>query len=227
MNSAQEKLLFFLGHDLSVILGAQESGIAVNVDDCARCMMGKILEIAENDLPFSHLVENSDIVLHAEGPGALHHLPWLSSFNWLTSVADSNLRKLAATVLDIEGADGKRISRTLDIRLGGMAPGSLWIGFKIVPPKAEQDAALAELLISNITHLPDLCRFIEDEGINSAINESVADPAMRDAGLAHCSDLRQRGKKASTRCKFCLMPIKPPHYPNANVLSCRNSWQNP
>ena len=139
------------------------------------------------DYPLAGLLDSSDLLFHAEGPGAAHNLPWLSSLNWLTSTAENNLRKLSAAAFDVMGTDGKTLAKSLDFRLSGIAPGSIWLGIKLMPPAADllpEDGTFVTTLTPYFGKLPELARFIDDEGLRPGIAEFSPDPAMRDVQLA-------------------------------------------
>ncbi len=138
------------------------------------------------DAPRGRLLTQSDLVMHAEGPGAAHHAPWLSALNWLSGTAERTLKALAANWFDLKNADGKALAKHLDLRLSGMATGSIWIGFKIEPPSNDlipRDEALIGELATRLSVLPDAAGFVGDDGIDAGINEAMPDPAERDVIL--------------------------------------------
>lgn len=177
---------------------ARDLGMNVTPQQVVSTTIGQIDKIARESYPLAQVMDASDIVLHAEGPGAEHGLPWLSALNWLTHVAESNLRKLFAAVLDLKGADGKTLAKGVDLRLAGLAPGSLWIGLKLMPPGADllpSDAQLVQSLVGEVASLPDLARFIDDDGLRPGIEEASPDPAQRDVELAALLSLSPTGKR--------------------------------
>lgn len=177
---------------------ARDMGMNVTPQQIVSTTIEQIEKIARESYPLAQVMDASDIVFHAEGPGAEHGLPWLSALNWLTHAAESNLRKLFAAVLDLKGADGKTLARGLDLRLSGLAPGSLWVGLKLMPPGADllpSDAQLVQSLVGEVASLPELARFIDDEGLRMGIEEASPDPAQRDVELAALLSLSPTGRR--------------------------------
>lgn len=164
-----------------------DTGDPFTQSDIVQGTLPKILEIAEHDIPLANVLDLSDVILHAEGPGAANGTPWLKSINWLTGTAYRNINALIATTMDLHGADGKAISRHIDLRLSGIAPGSLWIGMKIEPPENGllpiDDHNPLEVILEQVSKLPEAIRFIDEEQVLPGINEIFPDPAMRDAEL--------------------------------------------
>jgi hypothetical protein len=182
-----EETKMFLENMVGFALNARAAGIEVTPQQVVASTLSKIVEIAEQHFPLARVLDSSDLVLHAEGPGAAQSMPWLSALNWMTTTAESNVRKVAAAYFDMRGANGKEIARKMDPRLTGIAPGSLWMGIKL---EEAQEAVLdleqgeAHTLSDELQTLPGLVRFIDDEGMRPGVEEYVSDPAMRDIGLA-------------------------------------------
>lgn len=185
--STKDAMRVFLENAVGSSLLAKEVGLDVNPSMVARSTIDQIIKIAEETLPLSRIVDNSDLVLHAEGPGAAHGMPWLSALNWMCSTAESNIRRLSSAVFDMAGADGKKLSKRLDLRLPGIAPGSIWIGVKVMPPEVDliqDDGTLSATIAGQIHNLPEIIRFIDDEEMRPGIEEAIPDPAFRDIQLA-------------------------------------------
>ena len=184
--SPKDAMRVFLEHSVGIGLLAKEHGVAVDPAELVGGVIDQLDKIARESYPLFHVIENSDLVLHAEGPGAEHAMPWLSAMHWLTSAAHTHLRGLLRASLDLMGADGKRIARDADLRLSGVAPGSLWIGLKLMVPESAllpADANLNDRLAEVAARLPMLARFIDDEALRPGIREAEPDPALRDASL--------------------------------------------
>jgi hypothetical protein len=183
----KDAMRVFLENAMGVGLMAKSQGLDVTPEQLVSGIIDQIDKIARESYPLHNVISQSDLVMHAEGPGAAHDLPWLSALNWVVGTAESNLRKLSGAFFDLMGSDGKKLSRGLDIRLPGIAPGSIWIGIKLMPPSEDlltEDHDLIKSLIAQIGKLPELIRFIDDEGLRPGIEEMIPDPAMRDVQLA-------------------------------------------
>lgn len=196
--SADDAMRVFLENMIGAGLLAKELGMDATPSKIVSTSLSQIMKIAQESLPLARVMDESDLVLHAEGPGAMHDLPWLSALNWVTATAESNLRRLSSSMLDLLGADGKVLSKALDLRLTGMAPGSLWIGVKMMPPQADllpEDSALINTMADQIGKLPEISRFIDDEGMLPGLEEASPDPALRDVQLATLYRFSPTGKK--------------------------------
>lgn len=187
----------FLENMVGMALSAREAGLQIHPDQIVGATLNRIVEIAEQHFPLARVLDNSDIVLHAEGPGAGNSLPWLSALNWLTSTAEVNIRKLATAYFDMRGANGRQLAKHIDPRLSGLAPGSLWVGIKLVEPEAHLNLGAADgvTLSDELHQLPGLVQFIGDEGMSAGIEEASPDPAMRDIALAALLRFAPTGRK--------------------------------
>lgn len=174
------------------------AGMNITPAQVVQGTLGKIVEIAEESFPLARVMDSSDIVFHAEGPGASRELPWLGALNWLSHIAESNLRRLSASALDMLGVDGAKIARNLDMRIPGIAHASLWLGIKLMPPEADlfdTDTQAFYKMLEQIGSLPAISRFIDDEGLRPGLDEMQPDPAMRDVQLEALYKFSPTGKK--------------------------------
>ncbi len=182
----KDSMRVFLENTFALGLAASTQGMHVDSSKLVASILDQIDKIARESYPLNQVMSQSDIVFHAEGPGAANGMPWLSALNWLGRTADGNLRKLSAALFDILGSDGASLAKHLDIRLSGLAPGSLWMGVKLFPVAADMlpaDEPLMRTLADNIGRLPEIIRFIDDEGLRPGYEEAVPDPALRDVQL--------------------------------------------
>lgn len=197
-DNAMQSMRIFMENMVGEALLAQRVGLACTPAEIVSASFQQIADIARDCVPLAHLLDTSDLLFHAEGPGAAHDLPWLSTLNWLTSTVEKSLRTLTSSWLDVAGVDGKKLANLVDLRLTGVAPGSLWIGTKIVPPAADlwpEDHQFAESLSHAFANLPKLVNYIGDETISSGISEVIDDPAHLDIALGVLLKLSPTGKK--------------------------------
>lgn len=197
-NTLQQTRMF-LENMVGLAVNARMAGLDLTTEQVVGPTLAKIVEIAEQHFPLAKVLDNSDLVLHAEGPGAEHSSPWLSALNWVTSTAETNIRKLATEFFEMRGADGQALARRVDPRLTGIAPGSLWVGIRLeghnAPVMGLPADADASTLADELHQLPRLVRFIDDEGMRPGIEEASPDPAMRDIGLSALFRFAPTGRK--------------------------------
>lgn len=153
------------------------------------------------DFQLSRLMDCSDLIFHAEGPAAADAMPQLKAINWLCAGVDRNLRRLAEAVLQMHSDIANRLAGAIDLRLTGMAPGSLYLGFSLAPPaeilsgmSAGEEESSFVMIRDAIRGLPTVPRFIRDEDIDDGILEAIPDPALRDASLTASYHLAPTGK---------------------------------
>lgn len=195
---ARQSARAFMENMVAEGLLARKLGMEVTPAQVVDSTFGKVLEIAEQEIPLARLLDASDLVFHAEGPGAADGMPWLGALTWLLGTVENNVRRLAATMLDLWGADGRALARHLDMRVPGVLPGSLWVGVKLVAPQEDllpEDTALIERLGSQLAGLPQLTRYIDDEGLRPGVEQASPDPAVRDAQLTALYRLSPTGRK--------------------------------
>lgn len=160
----------------------------------------KISELFENDFAVARLIDSSDLVIHAEGPGAIHHSPSLGAVNWLCSRMERRLRTLVESVLPMNERQARAVSRDLDLRLTGLAAGSLYLGFSVAPPQPRlgfeaADEQAMSLVRDAVESLPLVPQFVTDTDVSPEIANALPDPALRDAAIVAAHDLAPTGRK--------------------------------
>ena len=75
----------FLENMVGFAMQAKEAGLDVTLEQVVDSTLGKILELSEQHFPLAKVLDDSDLVLHAEGPGASNQQPGLSALNWVTT----------------------------------------------------------------------------------------------------------------------------------------------
>lgn len=188
----------FLENMVGFAMSAQKAGLNYSPEQVVNTTFGRIIELAEQHFPLSKVLDDSDIVLHAEGPGASNSMPWLAALNWVTQTAEQNLRSLAIAFFDMRGAEGKKIVKNMDPRLTGIAPGSLWVGIKLdsaSDPFFGEPIDGAESLTETVRNLPAIARYIDDEGMRKGVEDVSPDPALRDISLGALLKFAPTGRK--------------------------------
>lgn len=161
-------------------------------------------EMYTDSMPLASLMDKSDLLFHAEGPGAQHHAAFSSAVAWLCEEVERRIRQLASASIGA-GAAGEAAEGDLRVLLNGVAPGSLWAGFSV--DSAQRMAAtssdlnpegVTEVLNSIrgvVRGLPLVQRFIGDEKVSEEINDAIEDPQIRDASLMATFHLSPTGRR--------------------------------
>ncbi|QFY42961.1 hypothetical protein F6R98_10335 [Candidatus Methylospira mobilis] len=156
-------------------------------------------QLYAEEYPLARLLENSDLVFHAEGPDTKGYLPSIHAINWLVGGAEKQLRLLAKAIFDLTESSANHLAKNLDIRLTGFAPGSIYAGVKLQPGDGDvffdgDQEPVFVTVRSAIRQLSIIPGFVDDEGLNAGIYEAMPDPAARDAGLTAAYRLSPTGR---------------------------------
>lgn len=161
----------------------------------------QIFALYNEELELARLLDSSDIVIHAEGPAIQHHKAALGVVTHLFSNVEKQIKRLAQSVLHLSIADEKRAMSMLDVRLTGIAPGSLYAGFSIEPPEPsellgteEQNAMLAAIKTATLS-VTEVPANVTDKGhVTEELAQRVTDPAVRDSALLAAYHLSPTGR---------------------------------
>ncbi len=154
----------------------------------------------EEEYQLAKLMASSDIVIHAEGPAASESAPSLNVVSSLFTDFNTQLRRLAKSVMSLSLNDEKAVMKALDIRLTGMAPGSIYAGFSINPPPptpllgTEEEIEAFDSVKHTITSLVHIPNFSGNQ-ISDDFVSAFPDPALRDTALLAAYKLSPTGKK--------------------------------
>lgn len=178
---------------------AQKLGLGTTPAQLVNGIEGTLLDIIRTSFPLERLIETSDLVFHAEGPSVRDNTPSLAAFNWLSGTAERALRKLAGEMFGLMDKDARALRQALDLRLTGMAPGSLYLGFALAPPVADminaEDEPVFTTLRETFRNLPGLTDAIDDEAVTEMAAEIIPDAAERDAALSALHSLAPTGRR--------------------------------
>jgi hypothetical protein len=169
----------------------------------------QILELYRSEFELAKLLDTSDMVVHVNGPSIYHDQADLGTVTHLFSNVDKQIRRLAQSVLRLAIDDQKKAMSMLDVRLTGIAPGSLYAGFSIEPPPdnallgTEEEkimfAAIKSATLS-VTHIPG---YIKNDGyVSEALAQEVTDPAVRDSALLAAFHLSPTGRSGISSIDF-------------------------
>lgn len=197
-DNADHTLRMLLENMVAEGLLAKQVGLDATPAQIVGASHEMLLEVIHTSLPLARIMDTSDLVLHAEGPSVKEASPKLAAFNWLTTTAERAIRRMSGNLFDLSTRDAKHLSSALDLRLTGLARGSLYAGFSIASPAADLISPEDEPVISSVREalrqLPEISQFIQDEQINPEISEFMEDPAQRDTAMAALYRLSPTGK---------------------------------
>lgn len=151
------------------------------------------------DFQLARLLDLSDLVVRAEGPELRDPMPALRATTWLCDVANKQLRHLIVATMDLGEHERRRVARNINLRLTGLAPGSLYAGFRLLPEHDEDllDAALEAAYADARGAMQDLSKipsYIDNDRVSPDIAGVLPDPAVRDASLLAAFHLSPTGK---------------------------------
>ena len=196
---ADETLRMLLENMVAEGVLAKSIGLDATPAQIVGASREMLLDVIRSSLPLAHIMDESDLVLHAEGPAVRDDSPRLAAVNWLTSTAEATIRKLSSSLFDLADRDAKRLSGALDLRLTGFARGSLYTGLALAAPSpglfSQEDEPVVTTVRKAIRNLPVVSRYIRDEDIDPEIAEIVPDPAQRDTSLSALLMLSPTGRR--------------------------------
>lgn len=178
---------------LSKKLGQPCPDLSIYYDEIDK-LYGQELELAR-------LVDHSDLIFHAEGPSAQNNSFKLQVVTNLFEGIDTQIKHLAQSVLKLGMDDVRPAMKVLDIRLNGLAPGSIYAGFSIKPFEPSsligtaEEIALMQSIKAVVVNLSEIPRFITNDGISEGLADLVSDPAVRDSSLMAAYKLSPTGRQ--------------------------------
>jgi hypothetical protein len=185
--NTDQTLRMLLENMIAEGLLAKQVGIDATPAQIVGASHEMLLDVINCSLPLARIMDTSDLVLHAEGPSVKDASPKLNAFNWLTNTAERTIRRMSVNMFDLSSRDAKHLAKALDLRLTGLARGSLYAGFLIEPPAPDLIASEDEPIIRSVREalrqLPEVSQFIQNEQISQGITEFIEDPALRDTAM--------------------------------------------
>lgn len=178
---------------------AEKHGHSVTATALVEANESELLEIIRTSFPLENLLKTSDLIFHAEGPAVRDNAPRLSAFNWLSGTTERAVRKLSRALFDLEERNAKKLSSALDLRLTGLAPGSLYLGFAIASPDsgllAHEDEPVFARIKEAVRLLPSVSDAIDDEAMSPLVSELLPDAAERDATIEALHKMAPTGRR--------------------------------
>jgi len=163
--------------------------------------IARINRMYEEDFQLAKLADESDLLFHAEGPGAGHESPRLETVNWLGQRMERRLRELAQSLTPLVEPDARAASKKLDLRLTGIAPGSLYMGIAVAEIHSAlsgfeaSDSALTQSIRDALQSIQLVPQFVTDMDVSRDIFDALPDPALRDAVMVAAYEIAPTGRK--------------------------------
>lgn len=196
---ADSALRMLLENMVAEGLLAERAGMQATPGQIVGASHEMLMETIRTSLPLARIMDTSDLVLHAEGPGVRTGALRLSAVNWLTLAAEQSIRRLSGAIFNLADRDAKALSRAMNLELTGFAPGSLYAGIAVIRPASDLLAPEDEPVFSSISDtlrkMPAVTGLIEDDMIDPAVREVMPDPARRDATFSALFRLAPTGRK--------------------------------
>lgn len=196
LDDSRQYLTGILENLIAVERMAAASGRSPEGYSALHGVIPELERIISESYPLSNLLDCSDMLVHAEGPGAARILPSISAYSWVFGVVEKSVRSYYGNIFNEIVGIGKNAAKDLDIRISGVAPGSIWVGVKIEhnPNIMGQDIGVWEER-PTLDLLPKIAEQIGDEGMLPGIQSLELDPAFLDSSLSILKDLSPTGNK--------------------------------
>lgn len=164
---------------------------------CASCY--RLLdELYRKDMPIAHALDNSDLLLHLEGEGLESGNPRLSL---VTSIMGDVRKQMGAMIKTLVSSfnEGIEVPREIDFGLSSFAQGSLYLGFSLPAPGANQIALAGDPIFEAsrqaLETLGAVTSHIDEPHAYETIQRDFADPKLRDAALTAVGQLAPSGRR--------------------------------
>jgi hypothetical protein len=195
---ANDTLSMFLENMVAEGALARQLGVNATPSQIVSASREALYDVIRTSIPLARIMDASDLTMHVEGPAVRESTPKLSAFNVLASTALKSLRMLSAGLFSLLDRDAKTFMRLLDLRLTGMAPGSLYLGFALAPPDEDllvgSDEPVFESVRAAMRQLPTVSAFIGKEDISKEIDDFLPDPAQRDNSIMALFQMSPTGR---------------------------------
>jgi len=151
------------------------------------------------ELPYARLIDESDLVIRAEGRATETYEPRVSALSHLLDRLRDESQRLAKVIAGM--AEETRVSN-IDLLLSGLARGSLVVGLKLAPPTPDprqqtflpEDEPVFEAVKQAIRSLSAIPHYLTVDGVREGLEEVIKNPAVRDATLLTAQRLAPSGR---------------------------------
>lgn len=161
--------------------------------------------IYHDDIPLAEALENSDLLIHYEGPAVKTDSPRISV---IAAIFADVRKRVGSVAYAIANVAGKKtlLPKEIDLGLAGYARGSLYVGFKLPDPSEMEDKdGNPNLLGENdplyratkeaIRTIGQVVRHVATGTSKAEIEAQIPDPKIRDTAFAAVEHLAPTGRK--------------------------------
>lgn len=190
-----------------IILAKQaQAAQGLELHELIEGYQAKLRDLYAEQLALATLLDQSDLVFHAEGPSTREHAAVSGAVAWMCAEVERRLKQLGLAALGLTGDAAEAAGSDLKVLLNGLAPGSLYFGFSLgsehmMSAPDERDlldpgeANALEIAKGIVRRLPVVPQFLSEHGIKSDIVDAIEDPMVRDAMLMTAFHLSPTGKR--------------------------------
>jgi hypothetical protein len=178
----------------------------LNPDEVTAPLFKEIDSLYETEFPLAKAMDESDLIVHLEGPALSDHTPRLALIESVFANLRQQILSVARAVANL--GDGARLSEAdVDLSLSALAPGSLYVGIRAESPISrdgqrhllgEQDPIL-EATRKAIRSISIVSQHLRDD--SDAVISEIPDANVRDAALlavARLAPTKQSGVRKVT-----------------------------
>ena len=196
LENSKQYLTGILENLVAIERMAATKGVAQEGYGALHGLIPEIERIIEESYPLARLLDSSDLLVHAEGPGASRELPLLGAYSWVFQTIERSVRHYFTALFSGVAGASPKISNEIDLRVSGIAHGSIWVGVKV----KQNPMIMGEMLASNehfptLDMLPRIAEQIGDEVIMPGMRDLNLDPLFLDAALTILKGMAPTGGK--------------------------------
>lgn len=208
IEQTERRVAILLDQMASALQVAEAHGIDMSL--VRQQYQKKISEIYANEMPFSRVLDSSDLVTRFEGPAVEEGSPSVYLVSTLFNGLQKNVKSIIKSLAGLEEHLRPKWPSGVDLQLSGLARGSLVVGVKLgarknIGSQMEIDGSLDPLFISvteAVRSLSVVPNFVGSNSVSENIRDEMPDPAIRDAILVAAYGLCPSGKKGIDRVSF-------------------------
>jgi hypothetical protein len=190
LKEAREKAAVLQDGMASVASFARQAGLSEEQQETLLSPYRTALEeLYTSDFSLARLLDNSDLVVHLEGPALDKHTPSLTILSNLFFDVNAEVRNIAAAILGM--ARTKELPKDLNLGLAALAPGSLYVGLNVTDSSGDSEQLLGneidpyvDATRKAVKTLGVVSKFVSGDVTESAFAENLPDPRVRDVAIS-------------------------------------------